>query len=602
MFLAAPWPESPHGTGRSPHGRCAMDWSSAASCSPASATVTKSPAPTDREPTRTPHSDYYDDDHSRGRVLALKTEPDTDGDYDSDASPRTELKPEAKVEPVSPPLFPASASPRFRGQHPPAVWEDLKPEIKRLYIDEERTLKEVRSILEQRGFRATEKMYKDKFAKWGYNKNNRKKDVAKMVQIKSQRKAVGKSTVFYRNGKAVDLKNYFRRGHLSAKDLEEMKEEKLDQLPEILRCQTPPLRYTNIQQPDVYDMQDILVKCFQTLTLKTYQDNMTQAVVAITGYPKSNFYHSVRCLRDASWLYSENRMNEGGMLTRRAFSYLHCLIDDPSPSALFDLILYQLGWTQFGHHTHIWRYLANYAEVKQSPWLLRLFRALDEYLRENPLQSCFALLSFALSTVHPIFVPSTSQTLYHSLQGSVNNMSRARYTPPLLFRFTWELTKRLSPQFEATFDPNDEMMKLHDIFIRGYVSEWADNSVYALITDLRRRSTSINTERLCLRALAYAHRAHWETHPDDGGNRNTLAVELLVQALSLSDVSDFAGFAGGQQREVWEDSKLLAVWYRQDGNTAAADAITRKMEKSLAVFIDSLAIREVPQERLASSQ
>jgi hypothetical protein len=48
-----------------------------------------------------------------------------------------------------------AAPAKFRGQHPPGLWETLKLEIRRLYIDEELPLKEVRELMMQKGFVAT---------------------------------------------------------------------------------------------------------------------------------------------------------------------------------------------------------------------------------------------------------------------------------------------------------------------------------------------------------------------------------------------------------------------------------------------------------------
>lgn len=48
-----------------------------------------------------------------------------------------------------------AAPAKFRGQHPPGLWESLKQEIRHLYIDEELPLKEVREIMMRKGFVAT---------------------------------------------------------------------------------------------------------------------------------------------------------------------------------------------------------------------------------------------------------------------------------------------------------------------------------------------------------------------------------------------------------------------------------------------------------------
>lgn len=55
-----------------------------------------------------------------------------------------------------PHLVNLSAPAKFRGQHPPGLWETLKQEIRHLYIDEELPLKEVREMMMMKqGFVAT---------------------------------------------------------------------------------------------------------------------------------------------------------------------------------------------------------------------------------------------------------------------------------------------------------------------------------------------------------------------------------------------------------------------------------------------------------------
>lgn len=68
----------------------------------------------------------------------------------------TSPSPGAVVDNASLPHSVTLAAPaKFRGQHPPGLWENLKQEIRHLYIDEELPLKEVREIMMRKGFVAT---------------------------------------------------------------------------------------------------------------------------------------------------------------------------------------------------------------------------------------------------------------------------------------------------------------------------------------------------------------------------------------------------------------------------------------------------------------
>ena len=54
----------------------------------------------------------------------------------------------------------------------PVIWETHRPTIKRLYLDEDKPLKDVIAIM-QRDYdhKATVKMYKNRITKWGLEKN-----------------------------------------------------------------------------------------------------------------------------------------------------------------------------------------------------------------------------------------------------------------------------------------------------------------------------------------------------------------------------------------------------------------------------------------------
>ena len=62
-------------------------------------------------------------------------------------------------------------SPPKSERHDNAEWEKHKQLIKRLYLKENKPLKDVKYVLEKsHNFRATERMYKTKINRWGYGK------------------------------------------------------------------------------------------------------------------------------------------------------------------------------------------------------------------------------------------------------------------------------------------------------------------------------------------------------------------------------------------------------------------------------------------------
>ncbi|PMD59823.1 uncharacterized protein K444DRAFT_529152, partial [Hyaloscypha bicolor E] len=96
-----------------------------------------------------------------------------------------------------------------------AEWNRFRPLIKRLYIDEEKTLKEVMAVMErEHGHRATAKMYKDRIKKWNLDKKTKEEEAWAMLRKQMQREAAGKESAFRVRGKAAtidDVLRYFKR-------------------------------------------------------------------------------------------------------------------------------------------------------------------------------------------------------------------------------------------------------------------------------------------------------------------------------------------------------------------------------------------------------
>ncbi|KAN0092365.1 hypothetical protein V8E51_018212 [Hyaloscypha variabilis] len=96
-----------------------------------------------------------------------------------------------------------------------AEWNRFRPLIKRLYVDEEKTLKEVIAIMERDyGHRASIKMYKARIKKWNLDKKTKEAEAWALLRKKLQREAVGKESAFRVRGKTVtidDVLRYFKR-------------------------------------------------------------------------------------------------------------------------------------------------------------------------------------------------------------------------------------------------------------------------------------------------------------------------------------------------------------------------------------------------------
>jgi hypothetical protein len=114
----------------------------------------------------------------------------------------------------------------------PEGWEHHRKTIEKLYLDEDKTLKEVMSVMaDQYGHKGTYvsfspkhvsfdtqqpnrlnsmKMYKSRITKWGLDKNHKASDMAFILRKKTQRDAIKKPSAFCVRNKPVDMQDILR--------------------------------------------------------------------------------------------------------------------------------------------------------------------------------------------------------------------------------------------------------------------------------------------------------------------------------------------------------------------------------------------------------
>jgi hypothetical protein len=101
------------------------------------------------------------------------------------------------------------------------IWEQHRSTIKRLYLDEDKTLPQIKQIMEHEfKFKATSKMYKRRFTLWKIDgKNLKRAEVKQIARRKVERDAVGKSSRFSKKGREVDMtdvRQYLRKHGFSS--------------------------------------------------------------------------------------------------------------------------------------------------------------------------------------------------------------------------------------------------------------------------------------------------------------------------------------------------------------------------------------------------
>ncbi|KAK5050357.1 hypothetical protein LTR84_003638 [Exophiala bonariae] len=121
-------------------------------------------------------------------------------------------------------------------------WLEHRDRITNLYVEEELTLKQVRTILEEdHQFPATERQIKRKIKEWNLDKNIKDEEMRMILQHKQFRNDnYGKDSIFYVRGRLVDYKKIQRfiqrKGSAS---LSVLPDRSLLSLPEDIICQTP---------------------------------------------------------------------------------------------------------------------------------------------------------------------------------------------------------------------------------------------------------------------------------------------------------------------------------------------------------------------------
>ncbi|KAK7752870.1 hypothetical protein SLS62_005212 [Diatrype stigma] len=294
---------------------------------------------------------------------------------------------------------PSSARPGKGGRsatrfhHHPQVWESHKAEIEEIYMKQNKSLKQLMDIMKDKnGFKATPRMYKSKFEQWGFAKNNKSKDVAMMLRLQRERDAAGKHTAFQRHGKMVDIHTYMRRKGISSGDLVVQSGDISADLPEYLRCLTPPPAEPQPQHmtlPDHLHAQEILVSCFRDLTLG-WRDSIVslEAFEAdFNAYFDAELCEATRDFSRACWFFSRGYTAHGALLSQRAFSTLHLLITKPSALGMFDLLIASVIEPDYGLSRELWKYLAAYSKAKlgATSTFHRLFKALEDVFQHHAL-------------------------------------------------------------------------------------------------------------------------------------------------------------------------------------------------------------------------
>ncbi|KAI0841072.1 hypothetical protein F5Y06DRAFT_285289 [Hypoxylon sp. FL0890] len=476
----------------------------------------------------------------------------------------------------------------------PEVWERFKEEIHELYIEQNKSLKELIEVMEEKGLKATPRMYKAKFAQWGFVKNNKKKDVAMMLRLQRERGAVGKPTTFRRHGRSVDIETYMRRKGISSPELVAPVAD--INLPDYLRALTPPPA-ERMTLPSHLHAHEVLVSCFKDLTLSWQESAVSPASFEkdFNLYFDGELCEATRDFSRACWFFSKNHNSLGALLGQRAFSSLHLLIKAPSALGLFDLLIASVISPDFGLAKELWRYLAEYAEATLGPssTLCRLFTALNEVFRNTSLEtgvdfifSCMeSIINMLLSTKG--FAQTVVPSISFFLLGDLILFNSTRTNLPSLQKAIASTSTILAsqggqhaPGVVRFIEPAGYLWQ------HGPYDEYSAQLAHAslqLVDDVSDRYDW--TYWVSWRVLAHFHRSRCGegeslvgAHP-----RHALARYALERAIDAAEAR-----RGFNESQIFENMETLEAWHREAGDTAQELAVRRRREKSLQYYFQAL--------------
>jgi hypothetical protein len=436
-------------------------------------------------------------------------------------------------------------------------------------------------------------MYKDKFARWGFTKNTRRRDGPIRMHVSKKQGLSGKSMTSHYHTKTMGIDSYFTDTGISLSEILEINQEW--PLPASAWAGTPPLKTPDpvyVQPPGYYQVREVLFKCFKHLGERA-NSNMdpTAAATAFSDYPRSKLYKHMRHMRDAVWLFEEGYNAEAGALMQRAFGFLHLLVTDPSPWAMCDLLMVQMACIRYGHQELLWKYLLDYSAIQPGPvvWMPGVCKTMYEFFQNNSIETCLDFLADVMSVVYPsMMVKDTRKNIESFLRGMVNSKSRHRYHIRPIKRFSDAIESNGISRINRVLGPDHSLLTFLKLFNLGYDSSWQNDTILDLATELQRCAKDLDSQRLVLRALSYFHMGRWQRESLRTSPQYGYAKQYMKQALDLTNQATFGGHSGGVLREVWEDMKLLEAWHRWDGDVAAADQVAEKRRQALSEFVDGL--------------
>ncbi|KAI1457932.1 Clr5 domain-containing protein [Annulohypoxylon moriforme] len=142
----------------------------------------------------------------------------------------------------------------------PSEWEAHRDTIKKLYLEQNKTLKQVeQTMAKDHKFYATIGMYKKRIKAWGFDKKLKEHEVVELLRQKADRDTAGKASIFFIRGRQVDFEK-IRRYVEGKPDILSKLEYPYEKRPSgVVVCRTPsPVPIALPSPPDVRKLEEIM--------------------------------------------------------------------------------------------------------------------------------------------------------------------------------------------------------------------------------------------------------------------------------------------------------------------------------------------------------
>ncbi|KAH9909928.1 hypothetical protein F4778DRAFT_25133 [Xylariomycetidae sp. FL2044] len=469
-------------------------------------------------------------------------------------------------------------------QHSAQVWDSHKEEIRRLYLDENKPLKEVMATMRQRGFRATVRMYKSRFDKWGFSKNNSKREVITMLQVQRQRNAVGKRTAFTRNGREVAIDAYLRRKGISQYDLAEPGI--AENLPTHLRCVTPPPESPQLIQPGgTLSLQELVLQCARDLAWNPYCPPDFPLVTSAAVYRGDQLRFSITDLTNADWLFHIGQYERGGAMCEQGFKSLHLMVQRPSIYGLVHLLIFHLDAYNRGIVKEVWRYLAAYtATIRSDGPLARLFQGIFKFMSTHEYEEYWDF----------IFECTEKLLLVDEQQSGLPEGTVARLYPlifiPRAYQYQEQPYRRLQSRCDfarlrkgSTPRGPDEVtvFTAMELLITGQQTRWQGENILnmANIVLEKTKGVAYNVDffiYIALHSIAQFYRSHFDKDDPSTFQAHELSIIWLEKAVSLVE-----GKWDADMGCIIGDMELLEKWHCEAGDMMQAVTVRARWHTAL---------------------